>query len=213
MSFDTFDDVETLSLILTYANIKRDPEEVAENLLETFGGLKEVLEARPEQLMNVEGIGTMAVSLISMIVPMTRIYERCCMNTPKKISNSREAEVYCKSLLTGKRNEEFYVIALNAQTKIIGSRRISTGSLSEVSAYPRLIMEAALNYNAHNIIMTHNHPGGTCAPSPEDLSSTIQIQRLLNGVGIMLLDHIIVAGDKTYSMVQHGDIDYRVRRP
>ena len=35
---------------------------------------------------------------------------------------------------------------------------------------------------------------------------------LVNCVGILTLDHIIVAGDKTYSMIQHGDIDYRCRR-
>ena len=60
-------------------------------------------------------------------------------------------------------------------------------------------------------ILTHNHPGGTCAPSPENISSTIQLQRLLNGIGILLLDHVIVSGDNTYSLVQHGDIDYRVK--
>ena len=72
-------------------------------------------------------------------------------------------------------------------------------------------METALNYNAHSVLLCHNHPGGTCAPSPEDISSTLQLQRLLNGVGILVLDHIIVAGSNTYSMIEHGDIDYRIR--
>jgi len=134
------------------------------------------------------------------------------MNAPSKISNSREAENYCLSLLAGERLENFYVIALNAKCNVLGQRRISTGSLSEVSAYPRLVMETALNYNAHSVLLCHNHPGGTCAPSPEDISSTLQLQRLLNGVGILVLDHIVVAGDRTYSMIQHGDIDYRTRR-
>ena len=107
--------------------------------------------------------------------------------------------------------ENYYVIALNAKCNVLGQRRISMGSLSEVSAYPRLVMETALNYNAHSVLLSHNHPGGTCAPSPEDIAATKQLQRLLNGVGILVLDHIIVAGDRTYSMIQHGDIDYRVR--
>ena len=50
-----------------------------------------------------------------------------------------------------------------------------------------------------------------CSWMVEDISSTIQLQRLLNGVGILVLDHIIVAGDRTYSMIQHGDIDYRIK--
>ena len=57
----------------------------------------------------------------------------------------------------------------------------------------------------------HNHPGGTCAPSTEDISSTLLLQRLLISMDIMILDHIIVVGSRTYSMIQHGDIDYRRR--
>ena len=133
------------------------------------------------------------------------------MTVPDRIGNSREAEKYCLSILAGHRTESFYVISLSAKCAVLGRRKISEGSLSEVSAYPRMVMETALNYNAHSVLLCHNHPGGTCTPSPEDLASTLQLQRLLNGVGILLLDHIIVANDSTYSMVQHGDIDYRIR--
>ena len=75
-----------------------------------------------------------------------------------------------------------------------------------------IFLSTAISYNAHSVLLTHNHPGGTCAPSPEDIASTIQLQRLLNGVGILVLDHIIVAQGRTYSMIQHGDIDYRQKR-
>jgi DNA repair protein RadC len=133
------------------------------------------------------------------------------MQAGDHIKNTREAEQYCLSLLAGRRTEAFYVVALSAKCKVLGARLISEGSLSEVSAYPRMVMETALNYNAHSVLLSHNHPGGTCAPSPEDIASTLQLQRLLNGVGIILLDHIIVANESTYSMIQHGDIDYRTK--
>lgn len=183
-----------------------------QGLFDTFGSLKAILEARPEQLLSVEGMTLSRASMISLVVPLTRVWHRCVMTEPQRIGNSREAESYCMSLLAGERLENFYVVALNAKCNVLGQRRISMGSLSEVSAYPRLVMETALNYNAHSVLLSHNHPGGTVAPSPEDISSTLQLQRLLNGVGILVLDHIIVAGDRTYSMIQHGDIDYRVRR-
>ena len=210
-SFETFDDTEILSTVLSYANGTRDTAGLVERLLDSFGSLKAVLEARPEQLLNVEGMNRTRASLLSLMVPMARVWQRCASDIPDRIGNSREAEAYCKSLLIGERLENFYVIALNAKCSVLGRRWISTGSLSEVSAYPRLVMETALNYNAHSVLLSHNHPGGTCAPSPEDISSTVQLQRLLNGVGILVLDHIIVAGDRTYSMIQHGDINYRTR--
>ena len=209
--FDSFDDTEILETVLSFAKSRRDTKGLVERLFDTFGSLKAILEARPEQLLSVNGMTISRASLIALIVPLTRVWHRCVMDFPNRIGNSREAENYCMSLLAGERLENFYVIALNAKCNILGQRRISMGSLSEVSAYPRLVMETALNYNAHSVLLCHNHPGGTCSPSPEDIASTLQLQRLLNGVGIIVLDHIITAGEKTYSMIQHGDIDYRVR--
>ena len=209
--FENFQDHQILELLLFYSKARSDTNVLAHELIDTFGNLKGVLEARPEQLMTVKGIGEQSATLISMVVPLTRVWHRCAMADPEKIGNSREAEKYCMSLLAGERTERFYVISLNAQCNVIGKRKISEGSLSEVSAYPRMVMETALNYNAHSVLLCHNHPGGTCAPSPEDIASTLQLQRLLNGVGILVLDHIIVANEKTYSMIQHGDIDYRIR--
>ena len=209
--FENYEDHQIMELLLFYANARGDTNPLAHQLLEEFGSLKGVLEARPEQLMTVKGIGKQQAVLISMVVPLTRVWHRCAMTVPDRIGNSREAENYCLSILAGERTERFYVISLNAKCNVLGRRKISEGSLSEVSAYPRMVMETALNYNAHSVLLCHNHPGGTCAPSPEDIASTIQLQQLLNGVGIMLLDHIIVANDSTYSMIQHGDIDYRVR--
>ena len=209
--FEHFTDHQILELLLFYANARSDTNPIAHELLDTFGSLKGVLEARPEMLRTVKGVGPQAATLISMVVPLTRVWSRCAMVSPQKIGNSREAEKYCLSIVAGNRTEQFYVVALNAQCQILGQRKISEGSLSEVSAYPRMVMETALNYNAHSVLLLHNHPGGTCAPSPEDVSSTLQLQRLLNGVGILVLDHIIVAGSNTYSMVGHGDIDYRIR--
>ena len=184
---------------------------IAEDLLDTFGSLKGVFEARPEQLRQVNGVGVRIASLITSGREIAKAYQRTLMAKPDTIGNSRDAEKYCLALAGGHRNEHFYVIALNAQCKVIGRRKISEGSLSEVSAYPRLVLETALNYNAHSILLCHNHPGGTCAPSQEDIASTLQLQRLLNGVGILVLDHIIVANASTYSMIEHQDIDYRIK--
>lgn len=210
-SFDNFSDHEILELLLFYVYSRKDTNGIAHALLDEFATLKNVLEATPESLKRVHGIGDQAATLISMVVPLTRMYERCLMKNPMRIGNSRDAEKYCLSLMEGMRNEHFYVICLNAQCHLVGKRCISEGSLSEVAAYPRLVVETALNHNAHSVLLSHNHPGGTCAPSAEDIASTQQLQRLLNGLSILVLDHIIVANHQTYSMIQHGDIDYRVR--
>lgn len=200
-----FDEKQALAHILNFTRCNVNSEKLAASLLETFGSLKNVLEARPEQLRTVPGIGEKTADYIASLIGIVRIWQHCTNQENPQLSNARQASAFCKSLLAGARSEEFWCICLNAQCRIIGKRRISTGSLSEVQAYPRLIMETALNYNAHSIMLSHNHPGGTCAPSSEDITSTLQIKKLMREVGILVLDHIIVAGDNTYSLAQHGD--------
>ena len=208
-SFENYSNEAALEFMLTTAGIRGDIPAAIENMLDAFGSFKGILEARPAQLLKVPGVTRKMATLVSTIVPMVRVWERCSMDDEDCIHNTREAEAYAKSILMGERTERFFVIALNARCKVLGSRKISEGSLSEVSAYPRMVMETALTYNAHSILLCHNHPGGTCAPSPEDIASTLQLQRMLKSVGILLLDHIIVAGIGTYSLIQHGDINYR----
>ena len=207
-----FDDRDSVHFLLDLAKCPGNHEEISKNLLNEFGSLKGVLEARKEQLQKVDGLEKHTALMIRSVVPFIRTWERMTMTERSRIGNSTEAEHYCKSLVYGLRNERFYVICLNSRCHILGQRVISDGSINEVSTYPRVVVETALNYNAFSILLCHNHPGGTNAPSPEDISSTITLQKTLNAVGIMLLDHIIVAGCDTYSMVQHGDIDYRMRR-
>ena len=209
--FDGFSDHEILELLLTFGSPRKDTKNLAKDLIETYGNLKGVFEARPEHLMQTEGVGEIQATLISMMLPLTRECLKCEMASPKQIANRRELELFCKSLQLGKRIEEFWVICVNARCRVLGRARISTGSLSEVSAYPRLVMETVLNYNAHSVFFYHNHPGGTCAPSPEDIASTLQLQRLLNSVDILVLDHMIIAGGNAYSMAQHGDIEFGAR--
>ena len=210
-SFENYSDAAVLELLFSTAGVRGDTQSIISTLFDSFGSFKGVLEARPEQLMKLPGVTKKVATLVSMIAPLAKVWERANMDDPERISNSREAEAYCRSLLLGERTEHFFVIGLNARCKVNGHQLISEGSLSEVSAYPRRVVETALNLNAHSVLLCHNHPGGTCAPSPEDITSTIQLQRVLKALGILLLDHVIVAANSTYSMVQHGDIDFRIR--
>ena len=197
-----------LEWILSTFTSSRNPAQDAENLLDTFGGsLESVLEAPEEALTKVVTAAT--AKKLANVLPLVRLYEASKAEEKPQLPNRAALESYCKSLLIGERVEKFYLIAVNAQCRVIGHKLVSIGSLSEVAAYPRTVVEAALNMNAHSVFLTHNHPGGTCSPSAEDIASTLQIKRLLNGLGINLLDHMIIAGTTAYSLAAHSDIDFR----
>lgn len=205
--FEAFASHEVLELLLFYGRARGDVNPLAHELMETFGSLKGVLEARPEQLMTVHGVGEETATFISMMIPLFRRYQACIREEVTRIRSMEDAKRYCMSLLIGRRTERFYVLCLGADQRVLGARMISEGNVAEVSAYPRQIVEAALNHNAHAVMLCHNHPGGILRPSAADLDTTWHIRALLHDLGITLLDHIIVAGDEAYSMSQHGELD------
>ena len=205
---DGFAPHEVLELLLFYGRARGDVNVLAHELLDTFGSLKGVLEARPEQLMTVHGVGEEIATLLSLMLPMFRRYSACVCEEHPRIRNRSEASAYCKALLAGWRTERFYVLCLNTAGQLLGQRMIAEGSLAEVIAYPRLVVETALNYNAHSVVFCHNHPSGNSQASPEDVATTLRLQRLLAGLSVTVLDHIVVAGESTYSMIQHGDISH-----
>ena len=208
-SFEHYSDAAVLEMLFTTAEVQGDTQSIIETLFAACGSFKGILETRPEQLMNLPGITKKIATLVSMIAPLARVWARANMADTQSITNRHEAEAFCRSILLAERREHFYVLCLNSQCRLNGYKLISEGSISEVSAYPRIVVETALNFNAHSVIFCHNHPGGTCAPSSEDITSTLQLQRVLHALNIQVLDHIIVAGDKCYSLAQHGDIEFR----
>lgn len=201
-----FQDHEALELLLFYARARGNVNPLAHELLDCFGSLKGVLEARPEQLMAVKGVGEETATLLSLMVPLFRKYQACLCQEQKVLRNRVAAEQYCTALLAGLRTERFCVISIATAMTVLGQRTVGEGSLNEVPAYPRLVVETALNYNAFGVILCHNHPGGIAEPSPDDVAATQTIEAVLSHLGIRLIDHIIVAGCTAYSMSLHGQL-------
>ena len=197
---------EVLELLLFYARARGDVNPLAHELLDAFGSLKGVLEAGPEQLMQVKGVGEETAAFLGLMVPIFRRYQEEVCSQTVTLKTCSAASQYCKALVAGLRRERLYLISISASRLLLGTRLICEGVLNEVPAYPRRVVEVALNHNASAVLLCHNHPGGHAEPSSADIASTEQLEALLYHLGITLVDHIIVAGNETYSMSQHGHL-------
>ena len=126
-----------------------------------------------------------------------------------RISNHRELSKYCLSLIGDSAYEEMRLICVNTQCQVVSEVAIGSGDLTSVSAPIAKIATAALLSTAHCVFLTHNHPGGTCSPSMEDIKTTALIQKALKMFEIQVLDHMIVTPNgESYSMRAHGDLSY-----
>ena len=88
--------------------------------------------------------------------------------------------------------EVFLCMCLNAHGDIIGMFKNSTGCADMCSTGIREFCKKVLLLNASSVIVAHNHPGGTCSASQEDIALTDTIKRALDVLGIRFLDHIII---------------------
>lgn len=204
---DGFAAHEVLELMLFYAIPQRNVNPLAHKLLDHFGSFNAVLDASQEDLMKVEGVGEYAASLLKLFAAVSRRYAQNVTQERKYIPNYAAAEKHCAGLLQGCRQEHFYVVCLDTQMRVARNELIARGTLDEVPAYPRLVVEAALRHNAHAVILCHNHPGGSIIPSQQDVNITRQLGELLGGIGVTLADHVIVADNDSLSMVRHGLIE------
>lgn len=96
------------------------------------------------------------------------------------------------------------VLYLDRARRLIGDEIPASGSLSALTVYPRVIFKRALELSASGIVLVHNHPSGTVAPSKCDVEFTrifVESARLLE---IELLDHIIVAENQWFSFAKRG---------
>ena len=121
--------------------------------------------------------------------------------------SSYDAMRYFKDYYADKNDRESFSVAfLDSHNKAIAVKTISSGTVNESMVHPREIIKEALFHNAVSVMLAHNHPGGATNPSQADLFVTEKIQQALETVGVRLLDHIIVAKDKTVSLAETGQM-------
>lgn len=203
---DGFAPHEILELLLFYAIPQKNVNPLAHQLINRFGSLYGVLNASPQQLMQVEGIGEYTATYLSLPQSALRQAMRTRDAGTVCLSSRQAAVDYCIKLLQGEKREMFYAVCLNGQMETISDALVARGSLSDVPAYPRIVMDAVLTHNAHAVLLCHNHPSGSVIPSAQDLDATRVLSALLSEIEVVLIDHLIVADTRAASMVRNGFI-------
>jgi DNA repair protein RadC len=89
-------------------------------------------------------------------------------------------------------HEEFWVVWLDAQHRVIAFEQMFRGTLTQTSVYPREIVKSALKHNAAACIFAHNHPSGNGEPSSADQALTKVLKQALELVDVRTLDHFVV---------------------
>lgn len=102
--------------------------------------------------------------------------------------------------------EEFWVLLMNQNYRLIKKVRIAHGGISEVSVDIRIVMREAVLANTTILAVCHNHPSGNIRPSRMDDALTESIRKACQVMRIHFLDHVIVADGLYFSYREEGRI-------
>jgi DNA repair protein RadC len=100
--------------------------------------------------------------------------------------------------------EEFWILLMNQNFRLIKKLRIAHGGISEVSVDIRIIIREAVLCNATVLAVCHNHPSGNLRPSLADNELTKSILQACNVMRIKLMDHVIITDGNYYSYKEEG---------
>lgn len=189
-------DHRILELILFYAIPQGDVNPLAHELIDRFGSLAGVLDALPDELIKVPGIGEYSATLLKIFPAVLGRYLEDRTGPGQIIHTPAEAGHALAPYLYGVRNEMVYILCLDAKEKLLGVRRLSEGNIRNSDVTIRRAAEECLALRAAFCYLAHNHVSGIALPSPEDLNTTQVVRAALEPLGVHLVDHLVfVDGD------------------
>ena len=175
----------------------------AQRLLSAFGNIKNLSEASIEELSAIKGIGLAKAAQIKSAFELAR---RKDDNDYAKISVKSHQDVVklVREKLKDKKKEHFLILCLDTKNNLKKISTVSTGTLDTNLVHPREVFKEAFQSLASSIILVHNHPSGNPEPSEADMEITKRILETGKIVGIDVLDHIIIADNKSFSFKEKG---------
>ena len=202
---NSLSDAELLAIIMGSGNREDSAVQLARKILDSVGNNWHNLSLlQISDLMKFKGVGEAKAISIATALEIGR--RRAAQEVPEKIqiTNSQETYKVLAPFLADLQTEEFWVVFLNQNNRIIGKSRLSSGGINQSVVDIRILFKNALEHFATGIIVAHNHPSGNLKPSQEDLKITKQIAEAGKILNIQLLDHLILAQNSYLSFADEN---------
>jgi DNA repair protein RadC len=202
-------DNELLALVLGSGSRQGDALALANRLLDTAGGLHGFTRIGPGTLRGVSGVGRARAAQVLAAVELGRrtlvrgVDERLRLNSPRQLA------AHLLPLYGAHPVEQFGIVMLDTKHRVIRTKIVSVGSLDTTVVHPREVFREAASAAAAAIVLFHNHPSGDPMPSTDDLVLTTRMVNAGDIMGIDVIDHLILADQRYYSLIESGRMQPR----
>jgi len=197
-------DAELIALLLRTGFKGCSVLQLAQDLLDHFGGIQGLLHAQADDLKKIKGLGPAKRAELAAVIELARralaqeLARRPAFDQPGKVKD------YLKLQLGRHPHEVFAVMFLDAQTRLLKFEEMFRGTLTQTSVYPREVVKRALDLHAASVVLAHNHPSGVAQPSKADEYLTQSLINALRLVDVRVLDHFVVGEGEVISFAERG---------
>lgn len=200
-------DAELLAILVGSGSAKEDAVTLMKRILsDCNNNLNTLGKMTIHQLCDYNGIGeAKAITILAACElgkrrQMEAPEERPDMGTATRIYN------HMHPILQDLDVEEFWLLLMNQNHRLIKKLRISHGGITEVAVDIRIIMREAVLANATILAVCHNHPSGNLCPSQMDNLLTNNLKNACDMMRIHFLDHVIITDGHYYSYHEEGQV-------
>ena len=196
---------ELLAILIHNGTRQKTAVDLAKELFKLGkDNLVELGKLSVKELMKIKGIGEAKAITITAALELGRRRQASAPLEKQIVGHSGDIARYLQTKLKDHRHEVFAVLFLNRANKINHFEIISEGGITGTVADPRIILRKALEEDAVNLILCHNHPSGSLKPSRADEELTKKIKEAASLFDIAVIDHIIVSDSGYYSFADEG---------
>ena len=205
-------DNELLALVIGSGSREADALGLANGLLARAGGLHGLPRLGPGDLRDLSGVGpARAAQILAAVELGRRTLIRVADHHRPRFSTPREMAAYLLPQYGTAPVERFGIVMLDTKLHVIRIKLVSSGSLDQTVVHPREVFREATSGSAAAIVLFHNHPSGDPTPSPDDLVLTARMVSAGEVMGIDVVDHIILADQRYFSLAEAGRLSRRIR--
>ena len=153
------------------------------------------------EFMKIKGIGEVKAIQLLAVCELVKRINKPINKENIKIKDAKDVAKLLMNELKYEKREVIKVILLNSKNIVLKIKNVSYGGTNFAMIEPKDILAEAIKLQAPKIIMVHNHPSGDVTPSKADFNITDRIYESAELLGIQLLDHIIIGGNKYQSIL------------
>ena len=178
--------------------------ELADYLLQQFGSLNALFSADLDAFDAVKGIGVAKFVQLQAVLEMSKRYLFEAAKRDTLLDSPHSVREYLHHLLKNEPYEQFVLVHLDNQHRVIESEVLFKGTIDSAAVYPRVVIDSIIQHKTAAVIFAHNHPSGISEPSQADINITKRLKEVLSLIDVRTLDHFVIGYDEVVSFAELG---------